>query len=68
MDRKPKRQFKYPKPRLRDSLDQATLDKLYGLKRRLERGNISKSINKGDQSYVKGQEQASGRTSSSGNA
>lgn len=39
--------------RLRDSLDQETLNKLYGLKCRLERGNISKSNNKGDQRYGK---------------
>lgn len=38
--------------KLRDSLDQETLNKLYGLKRRLSRAKLNKSINKGDQ-YVK---------------
>lgn len=40
--------------RLREQLDQATLDKLYGLKRRLKRGKLNKS-NKSlkETSYVK---------------
>lgn len=40
--------------KLRDSLDQETLNKLYGLKRRLNRGNIKGqgNLKKGDQ-YVK---------------
>lgn len=63
---------KYRKPssgyRLRDVIDQETLDKMYGLKRRLNRAKLNKSINKGDQSYVKRQEQNTGRTSSSGSA
>ena len=41
--------------KLIDSLDQETLNKLYGLKRRLERGNIKRSFNKGDQRNVKRQ-------------
>lgn len=45
--------------KLRDALDQPTLDKLYGLKRRLSRGKLGKSNNKGDQSYVKGQKERS---------
>lgn len=32
--------------KLRDALDQPTLDKLYGLKRRLERGKIKELNNK----------------------
>ena len=32
--------------KLRDSLDQETLNKLYGLKRRLERGKIKELNNK----------------------
>lgn len=48
---------KYRKPqsgyKLREAIDQETLDKLYGLKRRLKRAKISKSNNKGDQYYGK---------------
>lgn len=40
--------------KLRDTLDQDTLNKLYGLKRRLNRDTIKKSNNKGDQ-YVRRQ-------------
>lgn len=54
MSENKKRKYYAPKPRLRDNLDQATLDKLYGLKRRLKRDRIKKSNNKGDQ-YVRRQ-------------
>lgn len=39
--------------KLRGALDQPTLDRLYGLKRRLERGKISKHNNKETSNYGK---------------
>lgn len=54
VDNSPKKR-KYRKPqsgyKLRDVMDQKTLDKLYAYKRRLKRDKLEKSNNKGDQYY-----------------